>query len=156
MLHFFNVYLTIYIAAESSEGVDQCSWYFTIFIIDLMPGLLFIFFFSFLFDLLFSKCGCYSMKSGNYVYDNNGELGIKYCVYFLQLLTWVMVVILSKVFTLLIQYFVFDYLKFFSSIALKIFNFNNVRKNNLKGFEIVFCYDYFPFACECNQLLAFR
>lgn len=129
MLHLLNIYLAIFISAYSEhKESDECSWYFTIFLIDLVPGLLIIVIFSKLFDLMFRRCGCTSMVSGNYVYDNNGELGFLKCVYLLQILSWVSVIILSKLLTTVIEFFVIRWLEWFSSIALKILSFNNVRR----------------------------
>lgn len=128
ILHILNVYLAIFITTQSSQKTsDECSWYFTIFLIDLIPGLLFIVLFSKLSDFMFRRCKCTNMVSGNYVYDNNGELGIKKCIYVLQVLSWVNVIIISKLLTTVIEYFIIDYLEWFSSIALKILSFNNVR-----------------------------
>ena len=67
------------------------------------------------------------MVSGNYVYDNHGELGIQKCVYFLQVLSWVNIIIISKLLTSVIEYLIIDWLELFSSIALKILSFNNVN-----------------------------
>jgi hypothetical protein len=142
ILHILNVYLAIFITTQSQKSSsDECSWYFTIFLIDLIPGLLFIILFAKLSDLMFRKCKCTNMVSGNYVFDNNGELGIKKCIYVLQVLSWVNVIIISKMLTTIIEYFIIEYLEWFSSIALRVLSFNNVGlilfrseegENNLK------------------------
>ena len=130
ILHFVNVYLAIFIDNITVDKTsDQCSWYFTIFLIDLIPGLPLIVLFSKVFDFTFRKCGCISLVAGNYVYDNQGELGIKKCVYVLQVWIWVTVIITSKVITTTIEYFTIDFLGIFSGIALKILDFNSVIRN---------------------------
>lgn len=130
ILHGLNIYLAIFITAYSSHSdTDECSWYFTIFLIDLIPGLLFIILFSNLGDWVFRRCGCITMISGNYVYDNSGELGLLKCVYVLQIVSWVAVIIVSKVLTSLIEFFIIQWLEWFSSIALKLLSFNNVGAN---------------------------
>ena len=127
ILHGLNIYIAIFISTQTEKSEsDECSWYFTIFLIDLIPGLLFIVFFSKLSDFIFRKCGCLLMVSGNYVFDNQGELGILKCVYFLQVLSWVNVIIISKLLTSVIEFLIIEWLELFSSIALKILSFNNV------------------------------
>lgn len=127
ILHGLNIFLAIFITSNGEgEQSDECSWYFTIFLLDLIPGLFLIILLALLSDYIFRKCGCNSMISGNYVYDNNGELGILKCIYLLQILSWVNVIIVSKLLTTLVEYVVIEWLSWFSSIALKILSFNNV------------------------------
>jgi len=127
ILHGLNLFLAIFITSNvDSESTDECSWYFSIFLIDFIPGLFLIILFAVLSDFIFRKCGCPKMVSGNYVYDNDGELGIRKCIYILQVLAWVNVIILSKLLTTLVEYFLIEWLAWFSSFALKILSFNNV------------------------------
>lgn len=128
VLHGMNIYLAIFISGGvKKKGSDECSWYFTIFLIDLMPGLILIVIFSKLQDYIFRKCNCNLMISGNYVYDNQGKLGIHKTIYVLQIFSWINVIFFSKITTTLLEFVILPILTKFSSFALNILNFNNVR-----------------------------
>lgn len=125
LLHFLNIFLAIFITKGHST-VDQCTMYFTVFILDLFPGLPITIALSLLSDFMFRKCGCRNLVSGNYVYDNLGDLGIRKCVYVIQILIWSTIIFLSKCCTTFIGYFVQHPLEIFSRFILKIVSFNNV------------------------------
>lgn len=125
LLHFINIFLAIFITSGHSS-VDQCTMYFSVFILDLIPGLIFTIGISLLSDYMFKKCGCRNLVSGNYVYDDMGELGIRKCVYVAQIFIWATVISLSKFLTTLVGYFIKRPVEIFSSYVLKIVSFDNV------------------------------
>ena len=133
LLHFINIFLAIFITSGHST-VDQCTMYFSVFILDLIPGLFFTIGISLLSDYIFKRCGCRNLVSGNYVYDNMGELGIRKCVYVAQIFIWATVITLSKLCTTFVGYFIKTPIEIFSSFVLKIVSFDNVSFKNINTF----------------------
>ena len=127
MIHFINVYSSIKIdemIRKKHPNSDQCSWYFTTFLIDLFPGLLLIFLFSTLLENLFLKCDCYSLVPGNYVSERNEVIVILKWSYTKQILIWILVLLVSKGLLLLMYIPLIEIIGKFSSWSLSFLRFS--------------------------------
>lgn len=99
--HFANIFLSEIIAATLSEaGSDECQWYCLTYVLDTTLGtVLNILLLYFVEDIMMGKCKCCtSVILGNY---GNPPSWIRFLP---QLMIWLSIVMIAKVFTLLLIY----------------------------------------------------
>lgn len=139
IIHWINVFFSIYVAANirsKSVHSDQCSWYFTAFLIDLFPGLLLIWTFATVTERLFIRYDVHSLIPGNYVYDRNEEIFIRKCDYVKQVLVWTAILLLAKLILILLYIPLIDELNRFSGWSLGFLEFSP----DFKLFFVLICF----------------
>lgn len=139
IIHWINVYFSIFVTSrvrDRAHPTDQCSWYFTAFLIDLCPGLFFIWVFATLTEKLFIRYDVHSLIPGNYVYDLNEEIYIKKCDYLKQVLMWTSILLVSKLLLLLLYIPLIDFLNAFSAWVLGLLDFSA----DFKLFFVLICF----------------
>ncbi len=139
IIHWINVYFSIYITRnyrDVAHHTDQCSWYFTAFLIDLFPGLLLIWVFSTVSEKLFIRYDVNSLIPGNYVYDVNEQIFVKKCNYIKQVLVWTSILLLSKLILTLLYIPLIGVLNSFSSWVLGLLSFSA----DFKLFFVLICF----------------
>jgi hypothetical protein len=133
-IHFINLYISIYFNARTSRiptaGVktDECTWYFTTFLIDLFPGLLMIYLISSMSEKIFLKLNLRTLLAGNYAEDHDGILFIRKGAYMVQIVVWVITLLLSKLIVFAMQIPLERYLGALGSFCLSIFDFSKDLK----------------------------
>lgn len=140
MIHFINLYLSILLNEHVSTlftKTDECSWYFTTFMIDLMPGLPIIYLISTLYERLFISFELKTLIPGNYVNELDGILIVKRGVYTVQVLLWVSILLLSKVILILMQMPLITVLTTFSLMFMRLLGFS-------VDFKLFFVMIFFP------------
>jgi len=140
IIHFINVYASIFInkvVKTQNSTTDQCSWYFTTFLIDLFPGLLLIYTFSTILEAIFVKFDVYSMIPGNYVSEKNEEIIVNWCSYVKQVLTWIGILLLVKGILFLLYIPLIGIIGKISSLSLKFLSFSS-------DFKLFFVLILFP------------
>ena len=139
-IHFVNIYLAMSLSELKSAAdthTDQCSWYFITFLIDLFPGLLILYSLSSLLDAIFTRLGATSLVAGNYIEENDGEIFVKYGVYWMQIVIWMLILALNKLLLFALQVPLTGVLSFISSITLAFLSFSS-------DFKLFFVMIIFP------------
>ena len=139
LIHFINVYFSIFLSDKiklRNSKSDQCSWYFTTFLIDLFPGLLFIYLFATGLERTFIRYDVHSLIAGNYISERNEEIIIKKCDYAKQVLLWTGVLLLDKTILFLLYIPLIDFLGRFSSWCISFLRFST----DFKLFFVLICF----------------
>lgn len=145
-IHFINIYLAMSLSEYKNDAkADQCAWYFLTFLIDLFPGLLIIFCLSSLFDAVFTHIGATSLVSGNYIEESEGEIFVKYGVYWIQIVIWLFILVLTKLLLFGMQVPLVGVLSLIASVTLGVLNFS-------ADFKLFFVMIIFPL---CVNVLVF-
>jgi len=133
-IHFINLYISMFFNARTSRiptgGIkaDECTWYFTTFLIDLFPGLLMIFLISSLSEKIFLRLDLKTLLAGNYAEDHDGILFIRTGAYTVQVIVWVITLLLSKLIVFALQIPLERFLGAFGTLCLSIFDFSKDLK----------------------------
>ena len=147
-IHFINIYLAMSLSEFKNEDkikADQCSWYFITFLIDLFPGLVILYSLSSLFDAIFTRVGATSLVAGNYIEENDGEIFIKYGVYWVQIVIWMTILVLTKLLLFALQVPLIGVLSLVASVTLGVLKFSS-------DFKLFFVMIIFPL---CVNVLVF-
>eukprot|EP01017_Pseudomicrothorax_dubius_P016218 TRINITY_DN1841_c0_g2_i1.p1 TRINITY_DN1841_c0_g2~~TRINITY_DN1841_c0_g2_i1.p1 ORF type:complete len:266 (-),score=41.15 TRINITY_DN1841_c0_g2_i1:170-967(-) len=132
--HMLNVVLAVVLTSiqdSHKHTADACAWYFVTIIFDTTLGTFICYLMLKYLNQFFIAKRIDHLASGNYfkVHENtlpqqsslgkpNRKVEIDYGIWFAQLLIWIMIVILSKIFLYLIQYYLSG---FFINITLFLF-----------------------------------
>lgn len=127
IVHFINLYISIFFTARvgrNRQQADECSWYFTTFLVDLFPGLALILLLSFAYERIFLRYDLRTLMPGNYVEDHDGLLFIRKGAYVMQVLLWVSVLLITKLCLFVIQMPLLNTIGAFSAVCLRVFDFS--------------------------------
>lgn len=144
-IHFVNIYLAMSLSEHKNAQTDQCAMYFITFLIDLFPGLVIIFCMSSLLDAVFTRLGLISLVAGNYIEDNDGEVFVKYGVYWIQIVIWLFILSTMKLLLYALQVPLVGVLGLISSVILGVLTFS-------ADFKLFFVMIIFPL---CVNVLIF-
>eukprot|EP00340_Litonotus_pictus_P004998 CAMPEP_0170517020 /NCGR_PEP_ID=MMETSP0209-20121228/3119_1 /TAXON_ID=665100 ORGANISM="Litonotus pictus, Strain P1" /NCGR_SAMPLE_ID=MMETSP0209 /ASSEMBLY_ACC=CAM_ASM_000301 /LENGTH=295 /DNA_ID=CAMNT_0010802153 /DNA_START=407 /DNA_END=1294 /DNA_ORIENTATION=- len=132
MAHIMNVIIAIFLSEQSDNG-DSCVWYFINIFIDSTLGMLICLLFLSILNKLAEANNWRSMQSGLYFefYVKDGKLRnrLKISMYAYQLLSWLGIVVVSKIILALIQLSINGFLEDFGTTIL--WPFKNVPKLKL-------------------------
>lgn len=114
IIHVYNVIMAMVIAKPSS-GLDQCAWYWIQYNIDVFLGTVLNWGLMKACNVLFEKCRCPSMVSGNY-FDRKTNR-ISFWIWLAQTGIWSLVVLANKWIMYAMQIPIIKVLQLFSKIA---------------------------------------